>query len=118
MAFDDEEETASPERLAGLNDAVEQRVQPDLCVPDLASRLSAWPSERVRMLGARDGSIRVVVQDGDSGPQNTMICAFEGSSMLTVLRRFCGHVCGAERSVRPIQLSHPSAHFAPTSEEC
>src|SRR6476661_3645330 len=48
-----------------------------------------------------------------SGPQKRMICAFDGSSMLTVLRRLCGHDSGAPRVLRDQSISRIRAPISP-----
>jgi hypothetical protein len=47
-----------------------------------------------------------------------MIWAFDGSSMLSVLRRLCGHdSTGTERRARPVELAHAGAHFPAAIEK-
>src|SRR4030095_9068585 len=66
MPFNDEQEILRPERLAGTNDTREQIVEHR--VPDLAPCFAARTSERVRMLGAEDRPVCVVVQAGEIKP--------------------------------------------------
>ena len=48
-----------------------------------------------------------------------MIWALDGSSMLTVLRRLCGHVSGRpERRLRPVEVAHARTHLPAAVQKC
>ncbi len=107
-----EQQIASPERLAGSDDALEQGAQ--LTFPDLAPHLAAPTSERFGMFGAEDRPVGIVVQQDElRPPEHRTICAFDGSSMLTVLRRLWGHDSGGPSGVPDQSSSRIRAPISP-----
>ena len=63
VALEFEQQVLPPERLPRADDASQQLVQH--AGPDLAPGLPPGTAQRVRMLGAEDGTVRVVVEDGE-----------------------------------------------------
>src|SRR6185503_15652123 len=68
VALHDEEEVARAERLAGGDDAIEQRVQVDAGIPKLAPGDLARLAEHLRVLGSEYRDIGVVVEGDEFGP--------------------------------------------------
>src|SRR6185436_20022388 len=102
-------------RLAGTNDAGEQVVQQ--VVPDLAPGFAAGPAERVRMFGAEDRPVRVVVEDDELGPpeEDDLSLRWQQHADDTAQALRPG-LDRPERRGRPVEGTHSLAHFSTADE--
>jgi hypothetical protein len=116
VALEREQQIPGPEGLAGAHHTLEQRAQ--LLLPDLAPRDPRRQPERVRMLGAEDGTIGVVVETDElRSPEQNDLRLRRQQHADGAAQALRPGLDGAEGRTRPVEGAHPLPHLAAPGQE-
>ena len=116
VALQLEQQVLPPERLPRADDTGQQLVQH--ARPDLAPGLPPGEAQRVRMLRPEDGTVGVVVEDGEfRTPEEDDLGPGREQHAHRAAQALRPRVGRSERGLRPIEAAHARTHFPPALEE-
>ena len=116
VALELEQQVLSPERLTRADDAGQQLVQD--AHPDLAPGLPPGKAQRLRMLGTEDGTVRIVIKDGEfRTPEEDDLGPGREQHTHGAAQALRPQVGRPERGLRPVEAAHARTHFSPALEE-